>query len=136
MNAITIATGAVGVLLLVVGLVSLARTGIPAESLFEPSATVGPFTRTPLMAIIEIAVGAVVVAGSATADRGTLTGVGLVSLVMSLVWLIEPGAFQGPLGVGRQSAVLYLLVAATCLVAGFTAPRGRVVRERRIDTGG
>jgi hypothetical protein len=136
MNAVTIAGGVVGVLLLVLGLVALARTGIPSESLLEPTTTVGPFTRTPLMAIIEIILGAVVLAGSASGDRGSMTGVGLIALVMSLVWLIEPGAFQGALGVGRESAVLYLLLGAVCLVAGFMGPRGTVVRERRIDARG
>jgi hypothetical protein len=132
-DAITIAGGIIGVLLLVLGLVTLARTGIPSESLLEPMTTVGPFSRTPLMALVEIVVGAVVIAGSVTADRGSMTGVGFVALVLSLVWLIEPGAFQGALGVGRESAVLYLVIGIVCLTVGFLGPRGRVVRERRID---
>jgi general stress protein CsbA len=131
-DAVTVAGGAVGVLLLVLGLVSLARTGIPSGTLLEPVTSVGPFTRTPLMAIVELVLGVVVIGASATADRRSLTAIGLVSLVIGLVWVIEPGAFQTALGVGRESAMLYLVIGATCLAAGLLR-LGGPVRERRID---
>lgn len=133
-NAATITSvvgGVMGVLLLVIGLVALARTGIPAEALTEPTASVGPFTRTPLMAIIEIIFGLLVVVGAATVDRGTLTGLGLIGIVFGLVWLIEPGAFQAALGVGRSTGILYFLVGLVCVVVGLlgTYGRGTVIRE-------
>ena len=131
-NVITVIGGAVGVLLLVIGLVALARTGIPPASLTSPSIQVGMFGRTPLMAIIEVVVGVVVIATSATTDKSALSGVGLIALVFGIVWLIEPGAFQGVLGVGRQSAVLYLLVGLICLTIGLLGRYSgtTVVRER------
>lgn len=103
---ITIIGGAVGVLLLVLGLVPLARTGIPTDSLTEPTTSVGPFGRTPLMGIIEILLGVLVSGSSATTDNGSITAIGLVARVFGIVWLIEPGAFGDLLGVGRESAVL------------------------------
>jgi hypothetical protein len=129
-NAVTIAGGAVGVVLLVLGLVSLARTGIPG-TLLEPAATVGPFTRTPLMAVIELILGVVLIGASATADRRGLTAIGLIALVIGLVWVIEPAPFQTALGVGRESAILYLLIGGICLAAGLLRPGG-AVRERRV----
>lgn len=131
-SLVTLAGGAVGVVLLVLGLVGLARTGIPSGTLLEPVTTVGVFTRTPLMALIEVVMGVVVLGASVTADRRGMTAIGLVALVISLVWLIEPGAFQTALGVGRESAVLYLLIGGACLAAGLVGP-GTHVRERRID---
>jgi hypothetical protein len=132
-RAASVAGGVAGVLLLVIGLVALARTGIPAEALTETTAAVGPFTRTPLMAIIEIVLGLIVLVGAVTAERGSLLGVGLVAIVFGLVWLIEPGAFGALLGVGRESAVLYLLVGIVLVVAGvLVRPGGTVVRERDV----
>lgn len=126
-----IAASVLGALLLVVGIVALARTGVPADGLIETTASVGPFTRTPLMAILEIALGLIIVVASATGEKGSLLGVGVVSLVFGIVWLIEPGAFGELLGVGRSSAVLYLLVGLVVLLAGiFASPGGTVIRER------
>ena len=128
-TVVSVIGGAIGVLLLVIGLVTLARTGVPTDSFSEPVTTVGPFERTPLMGIIEIIIGVLTVSAAASADRSSLTGLGLVSLVFGLVWMIEPGAFSGLLGVGRETAVLYLVIAVVCLVAGLL---GGVWRRERI----
>lgn len=130
-NIVSVIGGVIGAVLLVIGLVALARTGIPADNLTQPETTVGPFTRTPLMAIIEILAGLLVVAASVSADRGALYGIGFVFLVFGLVWIIEPGAFRDALGVGRETAILYLVVGIVSLVGAVLAgPRGHVVRER------
>lgn len=133
-GAVTVIGGAVGVVLLVIGLVTLARVGIPAESFTEPTTNVGPFTRTPLMGIIEILLGVLVVAASATGDKGSTTAIGLIALVFGIVWVIEPGAFGELLGVGRESALLYVLLGALTLIVGLTGRDGTVVRERHIET--
>lgn len=117
--------GAVGVLLLVIGLVALARTGIPMDTVTAPVASVGPFERTPIMAIIEIVFGVVLIGASASDDAGSVTGIGLVALVFGIVWLIEPGAFRTLLGVGRETAALYLGLGATLLGSGFLGPRSK-----------
>ncbi len=131
--ALMIATTVLGGVLLIIGVVALARAGFPGSGLTGATAEVGPFTRTPLTALIEIGVGAVIVIASATAEKGSLLVVGVLSLVFGVVWLIEPGAFSGPLGVGRDSAALYLVVGVVSAAAGVTEFRGgTVVRERRI----
>ncbi len=120
---VAIVGGAIGVILLVIGLVALARTGIPTDTLTSPTASVGPFTRTPIMAIIEILLGLLLVSASASRDAGTVTGIGLIALVFGIVWLIEPGAFRPLLGVGRDTAILYLAFGGVCLGAGLLGPR-------------
>jgi len=129
-NVVTLIGGVIGVLLLVIGIVALARTGIPTDSFTDPTTSVGPFTRTPLMGIIEILLGVLLIGASATADKGSMTGIGLVTLVFGIVWLIEPGAFGDLLGIGRESAVLYLAVGVVALATGLIG-RETVVRERR-----
>jgi hypothetical protein len=131
-SVVSVIGGVIGGLLLVIGLVALARTGIPAENLTEPTTTVGPFSRTPLMAIIEILAGLLVVAASVSADRGALYATGFLFLVFGIVWMIEPGAFQQALGVGRETAILYVLVGVVSLVGAMLAgPRGTLIHERR-----
>jgi uncharacterized membrane protein len=124
----TIVGAVIGIILLVIGLVALARTGIPADSLTDVTTTVGPFTRTPLMAIIEIIVGLLVIVASADADRASLLGIGMIALVFGIVWMIEPGAFQAWLGIGRDTAVLYLIIGIAGIVVGLIT-RARRVRE-------
>jgi hypothetical protein len=118
----------IGIILLVIGLVALARTGIPADSLTDVTTTVGPFTRTPLMAIIEIILGLLVIVASADADRASLLGIGMIALVFGIVWMIEPGAFEPWLGIGRDTALLYLIIGIAGIVVGLIT-RARRVRE-------
>ncbi|MEX0869402.1 MAG: hypothetical protein WD011_06990 [Nitriliruptoraceae bacterium] len=129
---VTLLGGAAGVVLLVIGIVALARTGIPADTLTAPTAGVGPFTRTPLMAIIEILLGVLLLSAAASRDVDSLTGIGLVMLVFGIVWLIEPGAFTRLLGVGRETAAFYLVVGALGLATGLgrslVASRGSAER--------
>lgn len=120
---VAVVGGAVGVVLVVIGLVALARTGIPMDTITRPVASVGPFSRTPIMAIIEIVFGVVLIGASASSDVGSVTGIGLIALVFGIVWLIEPGAFRTLLGVGRETAVMYLVVGGTLVGTGFIGPR-------------
>jgi membrane-bound ClpP family serine protease len=71
---------------------------------------------------------ALVIIASADADRGSLLGIGIVLLVFGLVWLIEPGAFQEWLGVGRDTGLLYLVLGVAAIVIGLMS-RVRRVRE-------
>jgi hypothetical protein len=123
--------GAVGIVFLVLGLVGLARTGIPMDTITAPTVSVGPFSRTPIMAIIEVVLGVVLIGASASRDPGTVTGIGLITLVFGIVWLIEPGAFRVLLGVGRETAVLYLALGGVLLGTGFLGPRTTVAETTR-----
>jgi uncharacterized membrane protein HdeD (DUF308 family) len=133
MDIVSIVGGIIGVLLVVVGLVALARTGFAFDALTSATATVGPFERTPLMAIIEVVLGLSVIGASFSADRGGLIGVGVLALIFGLVVVIEPAAFAEALGAGTVSGVLYVLIGIGLLLAGFLLrPAGSYVRERTV----
>jgi uncharacterized membrane protein HdeD (DUF308 family) len=133
LDLVTIVGSAVGVLLVVIGLVALARTGFALDALTTATASVGPFDRTPLMAIVEVTLGVAVIGASLSADRGGLLAVGILTLVFGLVVVIEPGAFVAALGAGATTGVLYVLIGIACLLAGFLLrSAGTYVRERTV----
>jgi uncharacterized membrane protein HdeD (DUF308 family) len=133
LDVVSIVGGIIGVLLVVVGLVALARTGFAFDALTTATATVGPFERTPLMAIIEVILGLSVIGASFAADRGGLIGVGVLALIFGLVVVIEPGAFVEALGASSTSGILYILIGIGLLLAGFLLRRpGSYVRERTV----
>jgi uncharacterized membrane protein HdeD (DUF308 family) len=133
LDVVSIVGGIIGVLLVVVGLVALARTGFALDALTTATATVGPFERTPLMAIIEVILGLSVIGASFAADRGGLIGVGVLALIFGLVVVIEPGAFVEALGASSTSGILYILIGIGLLLAGFLLRRpGSYVRERTV----
>jgi uncharacterized membrane protein HdeD (DUF308 family) len=133
LDLVTIVGGAVGVLLVVIGLVALARTGFALDALTTATASVGPFDRTPLMAIVEVVLGVAVIGASLSADRGGLLAVGILTLVFGLVVVIEPGAFVAALGAGSTTGILYVLIGIACLLAGFLLrSAGTYVRERTV----
>ena len=98
-----------GVIALIIGIVTIARTGIPAEDITGATTAVGPFARTALMGLIEIVVGLAFIGAGASRNSSALFALGLVSGVFGVVWLIEPNAFNDALGVNRATAWLYLL---------------------------
>jgi hypothetical protein len=133
MDLVTAVGGAVGVLLVVIGVVALARTGFALGELTSATASVGPFDRTPLLAIVEIVLGLSVIGASLSVDRGGLIGVGVLALILGLVLVIEPAAFAGALGAGATTGILYVLVGVACLFAGFLLRGpGTYVRERTV----
>lgn len=109
--------GAVGVLLLVLGILALARTGIPADDLTTPAVAIGPFTRTALMGLIEIVAGMLALAAAADRAVGGAAFLGVIAGVFGIVWIIEPGAFNAALGVGTTTGWLYVLIATALLTA-------------------
>jgi uncharacterized membrane protein HdeD (DUF308 family) len=133
LDLVTIVGSAIGILLVVLGLVALARTGFAFDAMTTTTSSVGPFERTPLMAVIEVAIGLSVIAASLSADRGGLIGVGVLALIFGLVVVIEPGAFVEALGASATSGLLYVLIGIGLLLAGFLLrPPGVYRRERTV----
>ena len=124
-SASSMASGAVGIVLLVIGIVAVARAGL--GDLTDPAVTVGPFTRTPLFGLIEIALGAVAMATAADRDVRSASTLAVITGVAGIVWLIEPNAFAGLLGMTGATGVLYVLVAVALLVGVAIDSRRRVV---------
>jgi hypothetical protein len=114
--------GAIGLFLIVVGAVALLRSGF--ETLTSPTATVLGYQHTPLMAIISIVLGAMFLgaAASTLGVRGTLTFLGLLSLGFGLVMAIEPDRMSQWLAGGSPLGVLYVVIGAASLVAGWASP--------------
>lgn len=128
MDVAAVVGSVLGVILLVIGVVTVARTGIPAADLTATSTAVGPFSRTTLMGIIEVIFGLLLIGAGSTGNG--LRGLGLVFMVFGFVWIIEPGAFQGALGITAATGWLYLLVGVLALAAGLFAS-GYVLTSRR-----
>lgn len=116
MDVAAVVGSVLGVVVLVIGVVTVARTGIPAADLTGASTSVGPFSRTTLMGIIEVILGLLLIGAGSTGNG--LRGLGLVFAVFGLVWLIEPGAFQGALGITHATGWLYLLIGLLSLAGG------------------
>ena len=119
--------GALGLFLTVMGGIVLARIGF--GDLTSPETTVFGFGHTPLLAMIEVAVGILLMldAASAFASRAMLIGFGAVAAAFGLIVVLEPGAFQDWLGVARNSGWLYVAIGAGAIVLGGGSP---VFRKR------
>jgi hypothetical protein len=117
-------SGGVGIVLLVIGIVALARAGL--GDLTSPAVAVGPFVRTPLMGLIELALGVIALATAADRDVRGASALAVVTGVAGIVWLIESAAFAGVLGITAATGWLYLLIAVALLV-GVAVDRRRTV---------
>lgn len=106
-----------GVFILIVAIVTLARTGVPAD-LSEARTAVGPYERTAVMGLIEILVGLTFIGVGASRHASGLFSLGLVSTVFGIVWLIEPNAFNDLLGINRATAWTYFLIGLVASVVG------------------
>ncbi len=111
----SVVSGVVGVVLLVIGIVAIARAGL--GDLTSPAVAVGPFVRTPLFGLIEIVLGLVALATAADRDVRGASLLAVVTGVAGIVWLIESGAFSGILGLTVVTGWLYVAIAAALLVA-------------------
>lgn len=121
-SASSVASGVVGIVLLVIGIVALARGGV--STLTSPVVTVGPFSLTPLFALIEMGLGAIALATAAERDVRGASALAVVTGVAGIVWLIEPAAFAGLLGAGSTTGALYVVIALTLLVGVALDRRG------------
>jgi len=121
MSPARIVAGILGVILLVMGGVALARTGL--SSLTGETATVLGFEHTALMGLIDIVAGLLfLVAAAAVAVRGQLTGISLLTAAFGAVMMIEPGAMSDALGGGSDLGLLYVVVGLLGLLAAMMSP--------------
>lgn len=120
LGPVVAATGAVlGVLWLVVGLVILARTGIPTDlGLLDIRAQVGPFSGNVSAAAVAIIAGGAYLAVGTQRQPTSMFAIGLVSVVFGLVWIIEPSAFGDVLGVNRATATIALVTGGIAAGVG------------------
>lgn len=113
--------GAIGLFLLIMGGVALARTGI--TSLTGETATVLGFEHTTLMGLIDIVAGLMfLVAAAAVAVRAQLTGISLLVVGFGAVMMIEPEALASALGGGFDLGLVYVVVGLLGLLAAALFP--------------
>jgi hypothetical protein len=127
-----VVAGLIGLFLVILGGVALARTGLSA--LTSPTETVLGFAHTPLMGLIDVVAGIFFLGAAASSGvRGTLIGLGLAAVAFGAIVAIEPGAFNEALGGGRELGVLYVIIGAVGLLAGWAFPTTVVDRVATED---
>jgi hypothetical protein len=116
-----IVAGAIGLILLILGGVALARVGF--DSLTGTTASVVGLDHTLLMALIDIVAGLLFLgAAASTNGRGSLIGLSLIAVAFGAVVAIEPEAFDSALGGGQNLGILYLVLGLVGLVAAMAFP--------------
>jgi len=129
-----IVAGIIGLILVVIGGVALARTGF--DSLTGETTSVLGIDHTALMGVIDVVAGLFFLGAAASSGgRSTLIGLSLGSLAFGAIVAIEPGAFDSALGGGRDLGVLYIVIGAVGLVASLAFPTTVVDRVATQEDG-
>ena len=115
--------GIIGLVLTVMGGVALARL-LPTSSLTAETTTVLGVGHTALMAIITLGLGLLYLAeaGMPFDVQPGMIFLGVMLLAFGLIVVIEPGAFDGALGLGGSGGWFYTVVGFVSVVAGIISP--------------
>lgn len=99
--------GAIGLLLIVVGGVALARL-LPTDILTAETTSALGVTHAPLMAITALAVGLLYLAqaGAPFEVQPGMISLGVATIAFGLIVIIEPAAFDGTLGLSERGGWL------------------------------
>jgi hypothetical protein len=125
-----IAHGAIGVFLVVLGIISLIRGDLEGD-LTEPTFELIGITHNAAIGLAELAVGAVLLLSAASA-YGRFVGllVGLAMIVFGAVLVADDGLAQD---VGTEDALGWLAIALGAGAAAFGLIPARHVRRRSVD---
>ena len=116
-----VVSGIIGLVLVILGGVALARLGF--DSLTGETASVMGLDHTTLMALIDIVAGLLFLGAAASSGgRSSLIGLSLISVAFGAIVAIEPDAFDSALGGGQDLGVLYLILGLIGLVAAMAFP--------------
>lgn len=120
---------AIGIFLVVIGAVGLARAGI--HHLDTPRALVGPFSMTPLLALADLVLGLVGLVGAAgrAAGRSVCMFLGPVLIAAGIIALIQNVRV---LGWNRADGFAYIVCGAVAIVAAIMTPLVSAYEERRV----
>ena len=117
-----IITASSGLVLLVVGLITMTRGGLDS-SMSEPVVTVLWFTHTTALGLIEIALGLLLmIAGAAHSRRGA-TFLGTVLGIGGFIGAVETASFERSLALESSMAWLAMIVGAVIALSALTMPR-------------
>jgi hypothetical protein len=122
---------AIGIFLAVIGAVGLARAGV--RHLTTPTTTVGAFTMTPLLALVDLALGLVGLVGATgrTTARGVSMFVGPLMIVAGIVALIQP---VRQLGWNDADGVVSIIIGAAAMIGALLTPNMAAYEERSVTT--
>lgn len=116
-----------GAALVVVGLVALVRTGID-ETWYRPVEEVAGIRRTPLLAVIEAGVGAVLVIAGLVGIRGWAAFASISGAIAAGLAAVEPGLVAEELALERWWAVT-LAVAGGVLTVLSMVPWPNIIER-------
>lgn len=122
-DLLQIVAWAIGLFLVVAGLVALARSGFDNLSLLDPVVEVTGLPATPMLALMLVLIGtAVLTLATGVVDDRSLRVSGVIFGVVGAVWLIEPGAFEPYLGIRAENGSAALFVGFVLTGASFVPP--------------
>ena len=115
---------AVGVVLVVIGGVALARGGINFSDISLTHSTVAGLHYTCLSALVQLVVGVIIIGGGAYPDsaKGTMAFFGVVLVAFGLIVAIDPTAFATTWGYTEANGVFYIVVGVILGVAAAISP--------------
>jgi hypothetical protein len=115
-------TAAVGLVLLVVGLIAVVRAGLQSP-LSDPVVSVLGFNHTATLGLAEVAIGLCLVASGAARSRSAAMFFGLVLGVAGLVGAVQTSSFRNSLALESAMAWLAVVAAAVVVLAALLMPR-------------
>jgi len=115
---------AAGTVLVVIGGIALARTGLHFDNIPGTYAQAAGLRHTSLSAAIELGVGVVLLGVGAIpgAARGVMTFFGTLLFGAGLVIAIQPSSFHKWLGYDAGNGVFIAIIGAVLLVAAMVSP--------------
>jgi len=115
---------AVGVVLVVIGGVALARGGVNFSDISLTHSAVAGLHYTCLSALVQLVVGVIIAAGGAYPDsaKGTMIFFGVVLVAFGLIVAIDPTAFATTWGYTEANGVFYIVVGVILGVAAAISP--------------
>jgi hypothetical protein len=116
-----VVAGIVGLILVIIGGVVLARVGL--DSLTGDTTSVFGFEHTALMGLIDVIAGLFYLgAAASSAVRGTMIGLSMAAIGFGAIVAIEPDAFNSGLGGASELGVFYIIIGVVGLLAAWAFP--------------
>ena len=117
-----IVAGAVGLVILVVGLLAMVRAGLGGD-LREPVVQVLGFSHTAILAIIEVGLGAALLIAGATASRSGALFLGTAAAVAGFIGAVQTKSFVTSLALEASLAWWVCVAGVAVALMALVVPR-------------
>ena len=114
-------TGLAGIVLLVIGLIAVAKGGL-SGSITDPVVDVVGFSHTPLLGLIEAGVGLVLLACAVWGSRASGVFMGTVIAVAGIVVAATPSSFSDTLATEASYGWFLIVLGAIVVLACLAIP--------------